>query len=76
MGAESMTVNTGYVVEELNKAVEELLLSDKAWVTIDGQVLPIDIKTESLTYKTSVNDKLIDYTIDFDFAFETINNIR
>lgn len=76
MGDESMTVNTGYVDEELNKAVKELLLSDKTWATIDGQVLPIDVKTESLTYKTSVNDKLIDYTIDFDFAFETINNIR
>ena len=33
-------------------------------------------KTKSVTYKTSVNDKLIDYTIDFDIANNKINNIR
>ena len=43
---------------------------------IDGLVLPIDINTESLTYKTSVNDKLINYTLTFDFAYDTINNVR
>jgi hypothetical protein len=71
-----MTVNTGYIDESLNDAVKELLLSDQAWTTIEGQVLPIDINTESLTYKNSVNDKLINYTLTFDFAFDTINNIR
>jgi hypothetical protein len=76
IGNESMTVNTGYIDESLNNAVRELLLSDKAWTTIEGQVLPIDINTESLTYKNSVNDKLINYTLTFDFAFDTINNIR
>jgi len=76
IGNESMTVNTGYIDESLNDAVKELLLSDQAWTTIEGQVLPIDINTESLTYKNSVNDKLINYTLTFDFAFDTINNIR
>jgi len=76
IGNESMTVNTGYIDESLNDAVKELLLSNQAWATIEGQVLPIDINTESLTYKNSVNDKLINYTLTFDFAFDTINNIR
>ena len=76
MGTESMTINTGFVIEEINKPIKEILLSDKVWATVNGQVLPIDIKTESLTYKTSLNDKLINYTLAFDFAYDTINNVR
>ena len=76
IGNESMTVNTGYIDESLNSVIKQLLLSDQCWVTLNSQVLPIDINTESLTYKNSVNDKLINYTLTFDFAFDTINNIR
>lgn len=76
MGSESMAVNTGFIDESLNDTIKELLLSEQVWITLDGQVLPIDINTESLTYKTSLNDKLINYTLTFDLAFDTINNIR
>jgi hypothetical protein len=76
IGNESMTVNTGFISESLNDAIKELLLSEQAWTTVEGQVLPIDISTDSLTYKKSVNDKLINYTIEFNFAFDAINNIR
>jgi hypothetical protein len=76
MGTESMTINTGFVSEVMNAPIKEVLLSEQVWATIDGQVLPIDINTESLTYKTSVNDKLINYTLTFDFAYDTINNVR
>jgi len=79
-GKESITMNTGFVSEEYNKVMKELLLSEKVWLTktIDATetILPITVKTQSLQYKTSVNDKLINYTIDFDYAFDKINNIR
>ena len=32
--------------------------------------------SSSLNYKTRVNDKLINYTIDVEFANNKINNIR
>lgn len=79
-GRENITMNTGYISEEYNKVIKELLLSEQVWFTkqINGTstVLPINVKTESLQYKTSVNDKLINYTIDFDYAYDKINNIR
>jgi hypothetical protein len=57
-----------------------MMLSEKVWVTnvIDSveQVLPINVKTSDITYKTSLNDKLVEYTIEFDKSFDTINNIR
>jgi len=60
--------------------MKQLLLSEQVWMTktIDTRptILPVNVKTQSLQYKTSVNDKLINYTIDFDYAFDKINNIR
>ena len=51
-------------------------LSEDAWIEIDNQIIPVNITDSSFSYKTSLNDKLINYTIKIDFAFDTINNIR
>jgi hypothetical protein len=69
-------MNTGFVSEEYNKVIKELMLSEQVWVRKDNEILPINVKSKSLTYKTSVNDKLINYTIEFDYSFDKINNIR
>ena len=37
---------------------------------------PIDIATNSLTLKTSVNDKLVNYTIDVEHAHDHIDRVR
>ena len=42
----------------------------------NDNVLPINIKTSSINYKTSLNDKLVEYTIDFDRSYNVINNVR
>lgn len=76
MGNESISMNTGFVSEQYNSVMKELMLSEQVWIKKDGEILPINVKTSSLTYKTSVNDRLINYTIDFDYAFDKINNIR
>ena len=80
IGSESITLSSGYLSEEYNEVFKQLMLSEKVWVTeindLGEQVLPINVKTSSIAYKTSVNDKLVDYTIEFDKSFDTINNIR
>ena len=80
IGNESISLSSGYLSEEYNEVFKQLLLSEKVWITniIESgeQVLPINVKTSSIAYKTSVNDKLVDYTIEFDKSFDTINNIR
>jgi len=59
---------------------KQMMLSEKVWVTnilaTGEQVLPINVKTSDITYKTSLNNKLVEYTIEFDKSFDTINNIR
>ena len=39
-------------------------------------VLAVIPKTQSVTYKTSLNDRLVQYTVDFDYAFDKINTVR
>lgn len=75
-GNESMTVNTGFVSQLLNPAMEELMVSEYVWATISSVIYPINITSQALEYKTSVNDKVINYTIDFEYANEVLNNIR
>jgi len=75
-GNESMTVNTGFVSELLNPAMEEMMMSEYTWATINSVIYPINITSQALEYKTSVNDKVINYTIDFEYANEVLNNVR
>jgi hypothetical protein len=73
---QSITLNTGFINEDSNSAIEELFLSENVWIRKDSKTLPVIPKTKTLTFKTSVNDRLANYTIDFDFAFNKINNVR
>lgn len=76
MMQKTFTLNTGYVNEEYNNILQQLLISEYAWITEDGQAYPIIPQTGSLTLKTSLNDKLIDYTINFKYGFNEVNIIR
>ena len=79
-GSESITLSSGYLSEEYNQVFQQLLLSEKVWITniteSGEQVLPINVKSSNITYKTSLNDKLVEYSIDFDNSFNVINDIR
>lgn len=78
-----ITLSSGYYPEGANPFFEELLLSNQVWLTqtdpynpSSTQYVPLIVSSSSFTYKTSLNDKLIEYTIDFEMAFSYINNVR
>ena len=75
-GVERLQLNTGFYPESYNDVFRQLTLSEEVWINYDGDTLPINVMSSSLNYKTSVNDKLINYTIDVEFANNKINNIR
>ena len=74
------TFSSGYYPEFANQQFEELLLSEFIWWSTvkkgSGIIIPVKVKTSSVAFKTSVNDRLIEYTIEFEEAFDYINNIR
>ncbi len=79
-GNDSIKMNTGFVNDDYNQVIEQLMLSEQVWATFVTEtqelVRPVVPKTKALTFKTSLNDNLVDYAIDFDIANDKINNIR
>jgi len=76
-GVESLQLNTGFVNEAMNPTFQELLVSEYVWLTDSANNnFPVNLKDSSLTYKTSLNDKLINYTMSFEKSFSYINNVR
>ncbi len=74
-GKESITVNSGFYTEDHNEVVREMLLAEQVWIYDGTNTLPINLKSNTLQFKKSVNDKLISYTLSFDYAYDKINNI-
>ena len=79
----SVTLSSGYYPEWANQWFEQLLLSEQVWLTRQvptnpsaTESVPVNVRKNSMVQKTSLNDKLIDYTFDFDMSFDYINNIR
>ena len=75
-GKEKLTLNTGYYPESYNEVFKEMQLSEDCWIEIESQTLPIQVTSSSFAYKTQLDDKIINYTIEIEFAFNTINNVR
>ncbi len=75
-GKESITMNTGFYEESFNEVIRQMLLSEQVWVYDGTNTLPINLKSNTLLFKKAVNDKLISYTVSFDYAYDKINNIQ
>ena len=75
IGRESISLNSGFYTEDINEVFRQVLLSEKIWIYYNDKILPVNIKSKELSFKTQVNDKLIDYKIEFEFAFDKINNV-
>jgi len=74
---ESISLNSGFVPESMNPSFEELMVSEYVWLIDDNDVVyPVNLKDSSFTYKTGLNDKMINYTMNFEKSFNLVNNIR
>ena len=74
---ESVLLNSGFVNELMNPYFEELMVSENIWLTdSDNVIYPVNLKESSFTKKTGLNDRLINYTMNFEKAFDLVNNIR
>jgi hypothetical protein len=79
VGNESITLNTDYIDESCNEHIRQLMLSEQVWMTRltdEEKIVPLKLKTQSLQMKKRVNDKLVQYSMEFDVAVDKINNIR
>ena len=68
-------VNSGFISEDVNETIQQLLLSDKVWILENSILTPVNLKSKSLEFKTRQNDRLINYELNFEYAFNEVNNI-
>jgi hypothetical protein len=66
----TLTLNTGFVDESYGDIMEEILMSEKVAVYEDGQWVAIVPNRGSIDYQKSINDKTINYTMSFTYAFD------
>lgn len=69
------TINSGFITEDKNEAVKQLLLSEKIWSIENNNQIPLMVASKSLEFKTRANDRLINYSIEFEYSFNDINNV-
>lgn len=76
-GRESILLSTGFVSEDYNEPIKEMMLSEKVWmVTPDDVVIPVNVSNSDVTFRTSLNDQMVEYQIGFEYAYDAINNVR
>ena len=80
---QSFTLSSGYYPEFATQYFEQLIMSEYVWMQQENVEkregfinVPVVVRTSSMTQKTSVNDRLIEYIIEFELAADYINNIR
>jgi len=70
-GKSSIKVNTDWVDESYNDLLKELMLSERILINS----LPATLKTQSTELFKNINQKTINYQLEFEFAYNVINNV-
>jgi hypothetical protein len=68
---QSVSVNSNWLPESYNEIFKQMMVSDEIyWVERDSSdsIIPLTISTQNITFKTGVNDKLIQYQFDFELG--------
>jgi hypothetical protein len=68
---QAISVQSDWVSEDYNDIFKQLLVSDEIYWVYDeanGDLRPITINTQSITFKTGVVDKVIQYGFDFNYG--------
>lgn len=74
-GKSKFKINSGFMDEAMNETFKQLFLSERIWIFKDAVLIPINLGSKSLEYKSRQKDRLINYEVEFEYAFNEINNI-
>lgn len=74
---QSIKINTGWVEEYYNELIKDLMVSETI-ILYDYETQtqkPVKLKTMTTDLKTSLQDKMINYQIEFEYNYNQINNV-
>ena len=70
-GKKSIKVNTGWVYENWSEVLKQIMLSER--ILIDNK--PAKINSKSTELFKHINTNQINYSLDFEFAYDVINSV-
>lgn len=70
-GKEAIKTNTGYVTEAFNSSLKQLMLSER--ILVNNR--PAKLNTKSTELQKNINNKMINYSMEFEFANDIINSV-
>ena len=75
---ETIKLNTGWVNDDYGDYLQQMLLSEKVLLLdyeVNTNYTPVKAKTKSLQKQVGINDGMINYEMEFEFAYDLINNV-
>jgi hypothetical protein len=72
----TLTLNTGFVDQDYDETIEDILMSEYVAVYTNSNWVSTVPNRGSIEYQKSVNTKLINYTMSFDFGFDERSLVR
>ena len=72
----TLTLNTGFVDQNYDETIEDILMSEYVAVYTNSNWVSAVPNRGSIEYQKSVNTKLINYTMSFDFGFDERSLVR
>ena len=70
-GKQTIKLNTGFVKEDFKENLTQLMLSER--ILING--MPVTLKTKGIDRVKQINNRMINYTLEFEMAYDVINTI-
>jgi hypothetical protein len=72
----SLTLNTGFVDQDYDETIKDILMSEYVAVLDGSQWVSVVPDRGSIEYQKHVNQKLINYTLTFTYAFDERSLVR
>lgn len=85
-GKEKIIMNTGFIDESYGEVIKELLVSEYVYISHSFKrsptdplfplAVPIAVSSSNFDVKTRLNDKLVEYTLEFEADSDFIQSVR
>jgi hypothetical protein len=72
----TLSLNTGFVDQNYDETIEDILMSEYVAVYTNSNWVSVVPNRGSIEYQKSINTKLINYTMSFDFGFDERSLVR
>ena len=68
--SKKLTVNTDYLTEAESEWMEDLITSPSVYIEENNELIAVNLNQRNIVKKTSLNDKLMQYTFELSYSIK------